>query len=213
MAKIKLMPNSYNNDRAYANVINFAVRDITEFGCTGGSGCDFISPSAAIAGMSSIYEVYRAVYGDDTDRLEHYIITFAPGTTADKKQTITAYLQHLCSVFGQKHQCFWALHLVNPNPVVNKSITVNFIVNKIAVDGSYLSDANAEQIKLIMTNLLEQYDIEKKEKTEHFHNNFLMPQSEVLHPSVVQNYVAEAPATPIINNQEEQQLIKVISYV
>ena len=205
MAKIRLTDNNYNSDRAYANVINYAVKDIIEFGCTGGSSCEFSSPSFAIASMSSIYEVYRDVYGDDTDRLEHYIITFVPGTTADKKQTITAYLQHLCSVV-EKHQCFWAVHLDPP-------ITVNFVVNKVSVDGSYMSSAKAEEIKLIMNNLLEQYDIEKKEKTKHFHNNFLMPQPDVLYPSAVQNYVAEAPTTPVVDTQEEQQLIKVISYL
>ena len=212
MATIFLTNKNYNNKWAYANVIRYITQNITETGCIGGSNDDFVDPSFAITSMNSVYEKYNAKYGSDTNRLCHYVIAFDADSTTDKSK-ITNYLQQLCFIFGIEYQCFWVLHLVNPNPVVNKSTTVNFIINKISyVDGSYLTDPKAAEFRLIMANLLAQYDFERKCDCEYPQSNALVSQPYAFTSNAVTHCATATPKEPAADSQEPQ-LIKVISYV
>ena len=212
MARIFITNKNYNNNWAYANVIRYVTQNITETGCIGGSNYDFVDPSFAITSMNSVFEKYKSKYGPDTNRLCHYVIAFDSDSTTDKSK-ITDYLQQLSYTFGTEFQCFWALHLVNPNPVINKSTTVNFIINKISyLDGGYLSDSKAAEFRLIMANLLAQYGIERKYDCKYPQSNALVSQPYAF-TSNAATVCATTTPTETAADTQEPQLIQVISYV
>ena len=208
MAKIFITNKNYNNNWAYANVIRYVTQNITETGCIGGTNYDFVDPSFAITNMNSVYERHKAKYGSDVNRLCHYVITFDPDTNTDKSKIIN-YLQQLCFIFGKDYQCFWALHLNNSD---SASTAVNFIINRISFDGSYLSDSKAAEFRLIMANLLAQYDIERKYDCECPQNNALVSQPYAFTSNAV-THCATATPTETAADTQEPQLIQVISYV
>lgn len=162
MAMIFTTNKSYADDNAYKDVIGYASNMSKTVGYIGGSSAELYETASAIRHMQAVYNTYKSMYEESVSRLCHFIISFKPTVTVDNASEIISFLKHLCTIVGIEHQCFWGLHLINPNPNSDDVTHVHFIVNRISyVNGKYLSNNHIREIKQTMHQLLEQYGIEE----------------------------------------------------
>lgn len=164
MAIIYTTNGVYSDIKAYENVINYAANLTKTQGYIGGSSRDLYDPETAIRRMKDVYKTYRLMYDKDISKLVHYYISFPPYVTADKDYIIIEMLRELCSIVGREYQCFWGLHLLNPNPNSTDAVHIHFVVNRISyIDGKYMTNEQMMSVKPLMHQLIEDYGIEQEE--------------------------------------------------
>ena len=162
MAIIQTTNKVYSELIAYENVIKYAANLTKCQGYTGGSSADLYNPASAIRRMKSVYNTYGLMYDKNISKLVHFYISFPPYVKQDKAYKIVDFLKNLCEIVGREYQCFWGLHILNPNPNSTDATHIHFVINRISyINGKYLTDAHIMSIRSLMFKLLEEYDIEQ----------------------------------------------------